>query len=256
MAQFIMLKTRKKLLGNTLLSVSFVALMAPQFAAAQAASPIAAEEARAAELMCQVAGVCGDLAEIENARIKETQDGKSVRAMMSIGAVKPAIAGSSSVESPAVAEGNIIRESIPRAVEQGVWQEATTVRSSSIGKYIDTPATPEFRGQLMVNFALGSDELTDDSMFDIRSFALAVKTLDSQGVYKRFRIEGHADSSGSEAINQPLSARRAKAVRDMLLTTGLDEGRIEFAGYGSEVPLPGLSPDSSLNRRVEAVLIE
>ena len=238
------------------LTVAVTALAVPQFANAQVSNPTAAEEARAAELMCEVAGICGDLAATESARTKETQDGKSTRAMMSIGTVKATIPNRNVGEAAAPVTRNVVREPVPATRSDDSWQTASTMRATTTVASGKTQAANEFRGQLMVNFALGSAELTDDSMFDIRSFVLAVKKLDEQGHRKKFRIEGHADSSGTESINLPLSASRAKAVRDLIVSTGLEEGRIEYAGYGSSVPLPGVQSDNYLNRRVEAVLIE
>ncbi|GLW09534.1 hypothetical protein Misp01_46630 [Microtetraspora sp. NBRC 13810] len=51
-------------------------------------------------------------------------------------------------------------------------------------------------------------------------------------------VEGHADSSGTDAINNPLSLRRAEAVRDAL-TKLLTRSEVRFTvkGYGSRRPL-------------------
>ena len=221
-------------------------------------------DARAAELMCELSGICGDLAISEDARVKETQDGKSVRAMMSIGAVKSALPVRSTNDSTSSRQG-VVREPLPTPdmrVNGIKGRTSTPVLSASVttsAAYVSPSVqqiAPPGRAKLMINFALGSDNLTDDSMFEVRSFALAVKNLDDQGFVKSFRIEGHADSSGSEAINLPLSARRAAAVRNMLVEAGVDTSRIDFVGYGSQRPLNGLSSSDSLNRRVEAVLVE
>lgn len=246
----------KSNLRKAFLIASIVAMAAPQFAGAQVSAPTAAEEARAAELMCEVAGVCGDLAATENARVKEVQDGKSTRAMMSIGSVKAAVPSRRATETVTTPERRVITEAVPTPRNSEHWQEAAAPSIPTIIASGETQPVSDFRGQLRVNFALGSAELTEDSMMEIRSFVLAVMNMDDQGIRKSFRIEGHADSSGTEAINLPLSASRAKAVRDLIVTTGLDEGRIEYAGYGSSVPLAGVRADSYLNRRVEAVLVE
>lgn len=256
-----MIHKHTKLLGKSnfrkvFLGVSILALATPSLVSAQVNNPTAAEEARAAELMCEVAGVCGDLAAAEEARVKETQGGKSTRAMMSIGSVKTSVPSSNVADVPAQVERKVVRTSVPAARANENWQAASATRTTTTVASGQTETVSDFRGQLMVNFALGSSELTDDSMFEIRSFVLGVKKLDDQGIRKNFRIEGHADSSGAESINLPLSADRAKAVRDLIVSTGLEEGRIEYAGYGSSVPLPGVRSDNYLNRRVEAVLVE
>ena len=246
----------KSNLRKIFLSLSIAAMATPSLVGAQVANPTAAEEARAAELMCEVAGVCGDLAATESARVKETQDGKSTRAMMSIGSVKTTMPSRKAADVPVQATRRVVKEAVPAPATSNNWQTASAARTTTTVASGQTETVSDFRGQLMVNFALGSAELTDDSMFEIRSFVLGVKKLDEQGYRKNFRIEGHADSSGTENINLPLSASRAKAVRDLIVSTGLEAGRIEYAGYGSSVPLPGVRSDNYLNRRVEAVLVE
>ena len=245
----------KSNLRKIFLSVSIAVMATPSLVGAQVANPTAAEEARAAELMCEVAGICGDVAATESQRIKETQDGKSTRAMMSIGSVKTTMPSRKAADVPAQPARRVVREATTTTTDNN-WQTASAIRSTTTVASGQAQAVSDFRGQLMVNFALGSAELTEDSMFEIRSFVLGVKNLDDQGYRKNFRIEGHADSSGTEEINLPLSASRAKAVRDLIVSTGLDASRIEYAGYGSSVPLPGVQSDNCLNRRVEAVLVE
>jgi outer membrane protein OmpA-like peptidoglycan-associated protein len=70
------------------------------------------------------------------------------------------------------------------------------------------------------------------------------------------RIEGHTDAVGSDTTNQVLSEQRAEAVRDALLTRGLETGRIATVGYGELRPIA--SNDSAggrqQNRRVEIVV--
>ena len=69
-------------------------------------------------------------------------------------------------------------------------------------------------------------------------------------------IEGHTDSSGSNAINQPLSERRAQAVANQLTSNGIDSGRIEAKGYGSTQPVGDntTAAGKAANRRVEVAI--
>ena len=70
------------------------------------------------------------------------------------------------------------------------------------------------------------------------------------------RIEGHTDSAGDDAANQVLSERRANAVRDALLTRGVDAARVEAVGYGEARPIAdnGTPGGRQKNRRIEIVL--
>ena len=72
------------------------------------------------------------------------------------------------------------------------------------------------------------------------------------------RIIGHTDSTGSDAINDPLSMQRAQAARDYLAGRGVDSRRILIAGRGSREPVADNSTEAgrTRNRRVEIYLGE
>lgn len=72
------------------------------------------------------------------------------------------------------------------------------------------------------------------------------------------RIVGHTDSTGSDAINEPLSQRRAETVRDYLTDRGVAASRISVAGRGSREPVAdnGSETGRAKNRRVEIFLRE
>lgn len=69
-------------------------------------------------------------------------------------------------------------------------------------------------------------------------------------------VEGFTDSVGSTDHNQALSERRADAVRQALLTRGVDSARVSARGYGEDhaVADNDSSGGRQLNRRVEIVL--
>jgi outer membrane protein OmpA-like peptidoglycan-associated protein len=106
---------------------------------------------------------------------------------------------------------------------------------------------------LRVSFLLGSAQLTSQAQEEAKVFAQALKLPELAS--KRFRIEGHTDSSGRRAMNLDLSKRRAQAVADYLAGLGVQSDRLEVRGYGPDRPLPGHSPSSPENRRVEAELL-
>lgn len=72
------------------------------------------------------------------------------------------------------------------------------------------------------------------------------------------RIIGHTDSTGSDAINNPLSEQRAASARDYLASRGVDYRRIVTAGRGSREPIADNSSEAgrAKNRRVEVYLAE
>ena len=75
---------------------------------------------------------------------------------------------------------------------------------------------------------------------------------------ERLQVEGHTDSIGSDAYNQDLSERRARAVRDYLVSRGVTGSRISSAGFGESRPIASnQTPEGRfLNRRVEVRFLD
>lgn len=71
-------------------------------------------------------------------------------------------------------------------------------------------------------------------------------------------IIGHTDSSGSDAINRPLSRDRAYSVRDYLVSRGVAPNRFAVDGRGAYEPIASnASPRGrAKNRRVEIFVAE
>jgi len=69
----------------------------------------------------------------------------------------------------------------------------------------------------------------------------------------RIRIQGHTDSIGSAAHNEKLSLERAEAVRDVLVSRGVDPRQILVEGAGSSRPIAdnATAEGRAENRRVE-----
>jgi outer membrane protein OmpA-like peptidoglycan-associated protein len=67
-----------------------------------------------------------------------------------------------------------------------------------------------------------------------------------------FLIEGHTDSTGSDALNEKLSNSRAMAVMNYLVKKGVDKARIEAKGFGESQPIApnNTAEGREQNRRV------
>lgn len=57
-------------------------------------------------------------------------------------------------------------------------------------------------------------------------------------------IKGYADELGSDDYNIKLSEKRAKAVYDLLISTGIDASKLTFKGYGEDTSVDKSSPDA------------
>ena len=71
------------------------------------------------------------------------------------------------------------------------------------------------------------------------------------------QVNGYTDNTGSDAINNPLSVKRANAIADFLKIQGVAASRIIANGYGSANPIASnaTAAGREQNRRVEIVLI-
>ena len=72
------------------------------------------------------------------------------------------------------------------------------------------------------------------------------------------RIIGHTNSTGSDAINNPLSLDRAESTRNYLTARGVSGARIQVDGRGSREPIAGndTAAGRARNRRVEIFMGE
>lgn len=73
----------------------------------------------------------------------------------------------------------------------------------------------------------------------------------------RVELEGHCDDRGTLEYNLALGARRAKSVKDYLLTSGIAADRIATISYGEELPLCHDATETcwARNRRVHFVIL-
>ncbi|WP_043332916.1 OmpA family protein [Methylosinus sp. LW4] len=127
-------------------------------------------------------------------------------------------------------------------------------RSLCIGAAADCPgdaaekATRNEAFDLEVTFELGSDRLTARARKNLDQFAEALR--DPALAARRFHVDGHTDARGRDETNLRLSQRRAEAVRNYLVSAGIDAARLDAQGYGRARP-KARDPLDPANRRVE-----
>ena len=102
-------------------------------------------------------------------------------------------------------------------------------------------------------YSTGETFLEQESPIVFKEFAKVLKEFNDADV----AIYGHTDSTGSDAINDPLSVNRASAVAEYLLSMGVEEGQLKSVeGKGSKDPVADNSKAAGRaeNRRVEIYL--
>ncbi len=100
-----------------------------------------------------------------------------------------------------------------------------------------------------VSFDVGRSNVKGNFAPVLDQFANGLRTNPNSIV----RIVGHTDSTGTDAVNNPLSVNRAASTRDYLVMRGVPATRFNIEGRGSYQPIA--SNDSNegraRNRRVE-----
>jgi outer membrane protein OmpA-like peptidoglycan-associated protein len=104
-----------------------------------------------------------------------------------------------------------------------------------------------------ITFATNSADL-NASFFEVLNSVSLVLNEFNQTVIE---VAGHTDSTGTDAINQPLSERRAGAVAAYLGTRSVRTDRIITIGMGASRPVASNETDAGRqqNRRVELTLV-
>jgi len=156
-------------------------------------------------------------------------------------------------------EANYTAEQVVEFFDQSASQSADlgAERGICIGTVEECSATqapaaaPAF--DLMVNFELNSDQLSESAKANLREFSRALR--DPRLGNATFSIEGHTDATGPATYNQDLSERRAEAVISFLREQGADTSRFVVKGFGQDRPRAD-DPFDPVNRRVETRIVE
>lgn len=141
---------------------------------------------------------------------------------------------------------------------QRMQEQKATMEQATAGTGVGVSQTADNRLKLDIP----SDVSFDSGRYDIRPELRPVldrfATTLTQNPVTTVTIVGHTDSSGSDAINQPLSVNRASATRDYLTTRGVAASRISIDGRGAREPVAdnGTPAGRAMNRRIEIFVAE
>ena len=140
------------------------------------------------------------------------------------------------------AAGNLIGKEMDKQAKE-LEQAVPTAEVQRVGEGINMT----FDSSLM--FAINSATINDAYKSDLAAAATVFKKYPDTNI----RVEGHTDNTGTDAINIPLSEKRAKSVAAYLESQGIAGSRLEEEWFGSSQPkYPNDTPENQArNRRVE-----
>ena len=133
----------------------------------------------------------------------------------------------------------------PRPVSENeikdVFGPALSAQPDPAGRFIS----------FILYFERDTPKLTQESKDLLQEVLKTIKNRESKEVY----VAGHTDLVGTEAYNIELSARRARHVRDLLVSSGIKSSSLFVSYYGEARPLVPTNNEvhEPRNRRVEVI---
>ena len=194
------------------------------------------------------------------ANMSETQKGTAKGA--AIGAAGGAVVGAIAGKGKGAAIGAVVGGAAG-AVAGNVWtkrqeEQKKQMEEATAGTGVAVTQTEDNRLKLEIpsdiSFDVGRADINPNFRTILDTFAKGLVSNPSSNV----TIIGHTDSSGSDAINNPLSLNRAASVRDYIVARGVATNRIAIDGRGSHEPVVAndTSANKAKNRRVEIFVAE
>lgn len=133
-------------------------------------------------------------------------------------------------------------------------QQIKELKEQTAGSGVDVTETEDGKSILVnlpdgVTFAVDSSTISPSFQQTLDQIAQSLKTYPDSLV----DVYGHTDSTGSDAYNQTLSEKRARAVSDYLTMRGVSSARLRWQGFGEQYPVASneTAEGRALNRRVE-----
>lgn len=194
------------------------------------------------------------------ANMSETQQGTAKGA--GIGAVAGALLGAATDGSKGAARGAVIGGALGAGGgylwSKKMQDQKVAMEKATAGTGVAVSQTADNRLKLDIpsdsSFDVGRSAIKSNFAPVLNHFATSL----NQNPVTTVSIIGHTDSTGSDAINNPLSFDRANAARDYLVSHGVAFQRIATDGRGSREPIASNATEQgrAQNRRVEIYVAE
>ena len=163
-----------------------------------------------------------------------------------IDAIASGASGSSATTSTA-SSGSSDSSSSSSSSTSSSGASGSSSDSTTTYSYDTDPKTALIKVGDRVLFGYDSSELDDDDRSVLDNQA---KFLNQNPTFK-VTIEGHCDERGTREYNLALGEKRASAVKDYLISVGINSERVSVVSYGKERPqvLGSNKAAWSMNRR-------
>ena len=205
-----------------------------------------------------IVAVAASIAATGCANMDQTQQGTAKGA--ALGAIAGALIGNATGGDNTVRGAAI--GAAAGAIAGNLWskrmqEQQAAMEQATAGTPVEVTRTDD--NQLKLN--IPSDISFDRNSATLKPELRSVLDTFAQGLTRNgsgmvVRIVGHTDSTGTDAINNPLSLQRAESVKNYLSDRGVPASRIETVGRGSREPIASnaTAAGQAKNRRVEIFL--
>lgn len=197
------------------------------------------------------------------ANMTETQKGTATGA--GIGAVAGAVIGAATAggnRSRSATTGAAVGAAVG-AIGGYVWskkmeEQRQKMEQASRGTGIDVTRTADNRLKLNIPADAGFDVNRSEIKPALGGVLDRFAATMNEHAVTTIQIVGHTDSTGSDAVNNPLSVARAQSTRDRLVARGVAAQRIAIEGRGEREPIASNDTEAgrAQNRRVEIYIAE
>jgi outer membrane protein OmpA-like peptidoglycan-associated protein len=190
------------------------------------------------------------------ANMSETQQTTGTGA--AIGAVAGALLGGGNNRVTGAAIGAAVGAGGGYLWSKHMEDQKVAMEKATQGSGVSVSQTADNQLKLDIPSDVSFDTGRHDIKSNLRPILDRFSTTLNQNPVTTVTIIGHTDSTGTDAINDPLSLNRAASTRDYLLDRGVATHRIVINGRGSHQPIANNDTieGRAKNRRVEIFVAE
>jgi len=192
-----------------------------------------------------------------------TMLGAAASSMLMVGIAMAHVGGMANEAYVGDSSGHYITDSSGRCVRTSSWSKETATKECDpelFPEVVEAPPAPAAPPVPVYT----KHTLSATALFDFDKAVLkpegkkSIHDIDtdiqsSKSKVIDIKVVGYTDSIGTEAYNEQLSVRRANAVKDYMVSEGVDPGIIDVNGMGEADPVASnaTAAGRAQNRRVE-----